>query len=131
VIYLFAQVGVSEESSLVFSMLTLLTLELQALVGLLAWWRYPLQLSKGKALDQRPWCAEAGGGSGGKGASQAKPNRYLKSLEERKSKKGDSKRKSAQGVSYQSVTQGSSSMRRVFVTIALPMSPGYTRGKRS
>jgi uncharacterized protein (TIRG00374 family) len=46
-IYLFAQVGVPQESSLIVSMLGLLTLEFQALVGLLVWWRYPLQLSKG------------------------------------------------------------------------------------
>ncbi len=45
-IYLFAQVGIPEESSLIFSMLGLLTLEFQALVGLLAWWRYPLQLGE-------------------------------------------------------------------------------------
>lgn len=45
-IYLFAQVGVPQESSLIVSMLGLLTLEFQALVGLLVWWRYPLQLSK-------------------------------------------------------------------------------------
>lgn len=45
-IYLFAQVGVPEESSLILSMLSLLTLQFQALIGLLAWWRYPLQLSK-------------------------------------------------------------------------------------
>jgi uncharacterized protein (TIRG00374 family) len=70
VIYLFAQVGAPEESSLVFSTLTLLTIEFQALVGLLAWWRYPLQLSKGEALEQRRLCTEANGGCRGKGASQ-------------------------------------------------------------
>lgn len=50
-IYLFAQAGVPEESSLILSVLGLLTLAFQALVGLLAWWRYPLQLSKEDLLS--------------------------------------------------------------------------------
>lgn len=45
-IYLLAQVGIPKELSLVFSILGLLANEFQALVGLLAWWRYPPQLRK-------------------------------------------------------------------------------------
>lgn len=54
VIYLLAQVGVSEESSLILSMLGLLTLQFQAILGLVAWWRYPLQLGKKDFLPSEP-----------------------------------------------------------------------------
>ena len=46
IIYLLAQVGIPQEASLVFSVVGLLALQFQALIGLLAWWRYPLQLKK-------------------------------------------------------------------------------------
>jgi uncharacterized protein (TIRG00374 family) len=69
-IYLLGQVGVPAESSLILSALGLLTLAFQALVGLFAWWRYPLQLSTGGALEQRPRCGEASEGCEGKGARQ-------------------------------------------------------------
>jgi uncharacterized protein (TIRG00374 family) len=41
IIYLLARAGVSTESALVFSLLGLITLEFQALVGMLLWWRHP------------------------------------------------------------------------------------------
>jgi uncharacterized protein (TIRG00374 family) len=45
-IYLFGQVGIPQEASLVLSMLGLITVQFQTFVGLLAWWRHPLQLGK-------------------------------------------------------------------------------------
>ena len=50
-IYLLGRVGVSQEASLVLSMLSLLTLQMQALAGLGVWWRHPLRRS---ADDARP-----------------------------------------------------------------------------
>ena len=41
-IYLLGLVGISEEASLLTSTIGLLTRQLQAVVGLAAWWRYPL-----------------------------------------------------------------------------------------
>jgi uncharacterized protein (TIRG00374 family) len=49
-IYLFGQVGIPQEASLVFSVVGLLALQFQTLIGLLAWWRYPLQLKKKDTL---------------------------------------------------------------------------------
>lgn len=49
-IYLLGRVGVSKESSVIVSMLGLVTVQFQALVGLLVWWRYPAQT--GKVLTQ-------------------------------------------------------------------------------
>jgi uncharacterized protein (TIRG00374 family) len=45
-IYLFGQVGVSESSSVLISTLGLITVQFQTLVGLLAWWRDPINLRK-------------------------------------------------------------------------------------
>jgi uncharacterized protein (TIRG00374 family) len=59
-IYLFARVGISAESSLVLSMLGLLTLTLQALVGLLAWWRYPLQFGREELPSLRQLSSKEG-----------------------------------------------------------------------
>ena len=41
IIYMLSRVGISPESSLMLSLLSLATLELQALIGVLFWWRYP------------------------------------------------------------------------------------------
>jgi glycosyltransferase 2 family protein len=47
-IYLLGRVGVPQEASLVLSMLSLVTLQVQALVGLLVWWRHPLHPPEGE-----------------------------------------------------------------------------------
>lgn len=41
-IYLLGQVGISEESALLVSTMGLIMLQVQALLGLIAWWRHPL-----------------------------------------------------------------------------------------
>lgn len=41
IIYVLSSVGVPPESSLILSLLSLVTLQLQALVGVLFWWRFP------------------------------------------------------------------------------------------
>ena len=51
-IYLLGRVGVPQEASLVLSILSLLTLQFQVLVGLMAWWRYPVQVSRGKGSSR-------------------------------------------------------------------------------
>ena len=45
-IYLLGQVGVSEEAALLVSALGLITLQIQALIGLVMWQRYPLHFQK-------------------------------------------------------------------------------------
>ncbi len=53
-IYLFGQVGVPETSALLISTLGLITLQVQAILGLLAWWRFPLgsQEEQGPVLQE-------------------------------------------------------------------------------
>jgi uncharacterized protein (TIRG00374 family) len=41
IIYLLSRAGVPTESSLILSLLSLIVLETQALIGMLFWWRYP------------------------------------------------------------------------------------------
>ena len=53
IIYLLSRVGVPAESSLILSLLSLISLEFQALFGILFWWRYPPTLERSMEFFDR------------------------------------------------------------------------------
>lgn len=50
-IYLLGEVGISAEAAVLFSILGLVTFQIQALAGLFAWWQYPLKFGDGRGRD--------------------------------------------------------------------------------
>lgn len=53
-IYLLGQIGIAAESALIASALVLITVQVQALLGLMVWWRYPLRFGKAGLASPEP-----------------------------------------------------------------------------
>jgi uncharacterized protein (TIRG00374 family) len=50
-IYLYGQVGVPDTSALLISTLGLFTIQVQAIIGLVVWWQYPIKFSEEKSIS--------------------------------------------------------------------------------